>query len=107
MLTAAMLVAWSGPSSACLPFPTRRPTALSGNPAAFGAAADLRSGNNSSELAAFLAGYPGAQVRWVALIACCACMWSRLLHAKQASCAFVPSATACPACYSRVAAKGS
>ena len=39
----------------------RRPTALSGNPPAFGAADGLRSGNASAQLQAFLAGYPAAQ----------------------------------------------
>lgn len=39
-----------------------RLTALSGNPAAFGAAADVRGPSGGAALQAFLAGYPEAQV---------------------------------------------
>lgn len=47
----------------CLRLPLApRPTALSGNPAAYGAAADVRS-VGSHQLSSLLAGYPGAQVR--------------------------------------------
>jgi hypothetical protein len=44
-----------------LPRP-RRAAVLSGNPAAYGAAADVRSAGGGASLAAFLAGYPQAQV---------------------------------------------
>ncbi len=70
------------------PLPVHRATALSGNPPAFGAAADVRSAGNLS-LAAFLAGTPGAQVceglpfgsaQLAPMALCSVCMRALWLH---------------------------
>lgn len=80
-----------GPLQAVVCFcmaPTCRATALSGNPPAFGAAADVRSVGNLS-LAAFLAGTPGAQVceglpfgsaQLAPMALCSVCMRALWLH---------------------------
>ncbi|KAL4853959.1 ATP-binding cassette sub-family A member 3 [Chlorella vulgaris] len=60
-----LLALWTNHISAALPqqppLALDRLTALSGNPAAFGAAADVRGPSGGAALQAFLAGYPEAQ----------------------------------------------